>query len=63
MLSEKKAINSLKPWWDMAFHYSLLALISLGKGSRKKVLFFSVENLGKHVFRVIFFLDSVHYTF
>ena len=30
MLSEKKAINSLKPWWDVAFHYSLWALICLG---------------------------------
>lgn len=31
MLSEKKAINSLKPWWDVAFHYSLMALLTLGK--------------------------------
>lgn len=30
MLSEKKAINSLKPWWDVAFHYSLMALLTLG---------------------------------
>ena len=29
MLSEKKAKNALKPWWDIAFQYSIIALLSL----------------------------------
>lgn len=29
MLSEKKAINFLKPWWDVAYQATLLALIIL----------------------------------
>ncbi len=31
MLSEKKAINSLKPWWEIAYSYGLVALVLLGK--------------------------------
>ena len=31
MLSEKKAVNALKPWWDVAFQVTITALIVLGK--------------------------------
>ena len=31
MLSEKKAVNALKPWWDVAFQVTIIALIVLGK--------------------------------
>ena len=36
MLSEKKAANSLKPWWVVAFQVTITALIILGTVSENE---------------------------
>ncbi len=48
MLSEKKAINSLKPWWEIAYNYGLIALCLLGK-LKCSILFMKQEILTEFI--------------